>query len=380
MAPPSTNCTTTDGHTAEARSSANGEGTYESVQNYYGKVLSTSKDLKTSACTASGRPHPEILRLIQKVPAEINEKFYGCGAPIPLGISGRRVLDLGSGSGRDCYVAAALVGESGFVTGVDMTDEQLAVSQKYVEEFCQTTLGYAQPNMKFVKGFIEYLDQAGIEDESQDLVISNCVVNLSPDKPRVISEAYRVLAPGGELFFSDVYCDRRLPEEVQKHEVLWGECISGAMYMHDFEREARKVGFVDPRMLSVSRIDVHDPDLRAILGEAKFYSITYRLFKLPGLLETLCEDYGQYAVYKGTIKGMESGYQLDDHHRFVKGKPLLICGNSAAMVGEGGVSWLSPHFEVFGDRSIHYGLFDGCGAPAFKEADPGACVAGGSCC
>jgi len=151
MAPPSTNCTTTDGHTAEARSSANGEGTYESVQNYYGKVLSTSKDLKTSACTASGRPHPEILRLIQKVPAEINEKFYGCGAPIPLGISGRRVLDLGSGSGRDCYVAAALVGESGFVTGVDMTDEQLAVSQKYVEEFCQTTLGYAQPNMKFVK-------------------------------------------------------------------------------------------------------------------------------------------------------------------------------------------------------------------------------------
>lgn len=149
-----------------------------------------------------------------------------------------------------------------------------------------------------MQGYIEYLDQAGIPDESQDLVISNCVVNLSPDKPRVISEAYRVLAPGGEMFFSDVYCDRRLPKEVQQHEVLWGECISGAMYISDFEREARKAGFTDPRKLSVSEIEIHDPELLAVVGEAKFYSITYRLFKLPGMLETLCEDYGQYAVYK----------------------------------------------------------------------------------
>eukprot|EP00951_Prasinocladus_malaysianus_P019468 scaffold157252_cov45-Prasinocladus_malaysianus.AAC.1 len=233
--------------------------TYESVQNYYGKVLGSTKDLKTSACTAAGRPHPELLRLIRQqlppsyadrqsltptilyeynldpkqVPAEINDRFYGCGAPIPLGITGRRVLDLGSGTGRDCYVAASLVGEEGFVTGIDMTEEQLEISNKYVKEFCDKQ-GFSKPNMKFVKasdscghlfegqrflGFIEYLDQAGIEDESQDLVISNCVVNLSPDKPRVISEAYRVLAPGGEFFFSDVYCDRRLPKEVQQHEV-----------------------------------------------------------------------------------------------------------------------------------------------------------------
>ena len=87
--------------------------TLQSVQNYYGKVLSTTKDLKTSACTAAGRPHQLIVEALRDVPDEIKQKFYGCGAPLPLGIDGLRVLDLGSGSGRDCYVASKLVGETG---------------------------------------------------------------------------------------------------------------------------------------------------------------------------------------------------------------------------------------------------------------------------
>jgi hypothetical protein len=88
------------------------------------------------------------------------------------------------------------------------------------------------------------------------------------------------------------------------------------------------------------------------------------------------------AALQGTIKGHENAYQLDDHHRFVKGKPLLVCGNSGAMVGENGVSWLSKHFEVVGDRSVHYGLFDGCGALPVGN-DSGAavsCAPGGGCC
>ena len=101
-------------------------------------------------------------------------------------------------------------------------------------------------------------------------------MNLSPDKPRVLKEVYRVLAPGGEFYFSDVYCDRRLPEHVQKHEVLWGECISGALYDEDFKRIARDVGFPDPRVLACSEIKVTDPELQDVVGEAKFYSITYR--------------------------------------------------------------------------------------------------------
>ena len=112
-----------NGNSADANSSS----THEIVQDYYGKVLANSKDLKTSACTASGRPHPQIIDIMRKVPAEVMDKFYGCGAPLPLGVDGLKVLDLGSGSGRDAYVCAALVGEQGQVTGVDMTQEQIQV-------------------------------------------------------------------------------------------------------------------------------------------------------------------------------------------------------------------------------------------------------------
>jgi len=134
----------------------------------------------------------------------------------------------------------------------------------------------------------------------------------------------------------------------------------------------------------MSPIEVNDPELKDIVGEAKFFSITYRCFKLPDL-ESLCEDYGQIAYYKGTLPGHRHFYQLDDGHRFETGRPMLVCGNSASMVGE---SWLAPHFEVLGDRSVHFGLFEGCYAPKNDAKGQGADTAlggflaesSGSCC
>lgn len=350
----------------------NQQGVLDSVKEYYGEVLTTSEDLKTSACCTAGSPPPLVRDALKKVPDEVKAKYYGCGSPFPMGIQGLRVLDLGSGSGRDCYVCSALVGEGGSVTGVDMTPAQLAVARKYADEYCTQTLGYAQPNMRFVEGEIEYLDKAGIPDSSVDLIISNCVINLSPDKARVLREVYRVLAPGGEMYFSDVYCDRRLPAEVRTHPVLLGECLGGALYTQDFLRLCRQVGFLDPRTLSSAEIEVRDRELRELLGDARFFSITYRLFKLPEAIETLCEDYGQACKYKGTIPGAPHSYALDDHHTFQTGKWYEVCGNTAAMVGD---SWMGKHFEVVGDRSTHYGLF-ACGpAPAAAPAP-----AGGACC
>eukprot|EP00891_Asterochloris_glomerata_P008956 jgi/Astpho2/8956/fgenesh1_pm.00133_%23_15_t len=364
------------------------------AQEYYGKVLSTSADLKTNACTAAGRPHRLIRDIMQRIPAAVSDKFYGCGAPLPLGIKGLRVLDLGSGSGRDCYVCAALVGEQGSVIGVDMTEEQIQVAKDNAASFCQH-LGYSKANMHFIKGHIEYLDKAGIPDDSINIVISNCVINLSPDKQRVLQETYRVLAPGGEFYFSDVYCDRRLPQSVRDHKVLWGECISGALYCEDFKRLAQGAGFTAPRELCSSPIEITDAELQGVVGNARFRSITYRLFKLPDLLETQCEDYGQTATYKGTIPGHTHSYSLDDHHHFQTGKPMLVCGNTAAMLGERNLSWLSKHFSVTGDRSAHYGLYQ-CSAPAAGQpaysaapeaplsAAPASCCApkgpGSRCC
>ena len=95
----------------------------------------------------------------------------------------------------------------------------LQVAERHASAFCREQLGYKHSNMRYVNGHIEFLDKAGIKDNSVDIIISNCVVNLSPDKQRVLSEAYRVLAPGGEMYFSDVYSDRRMPKEAQEHEV-----------------------------------------------------------------------------------------------------------------------------------------------------------------
>ena len=349
----------------------------KSVEQYYGETLKTSEDLKTTACcTPNGMP-TFLKRALREVPDEIKAKYYGCGSPIPQGIDGLRVLDLGSGSGRDCYVASRLVGENGFVTGIDMTDNQLDVARKYVEEYCDKTLGYKNANMKFVKGEIEDVKKAGVANETIDLAISNCVVNLSPDKRAVLQGVYDALAFGGEFYFSDVYCDRRLDQELRKDPILLGECLGGAMYIEDFKRLCASVGFTDPRVLEGHVIEVTDEKLKDLLGEAKFYSITYRLFKLPsGRLETLCEDYGQYAVYKGTIEGNPNAYSLDDHHRLEKGKPMLVCGNTGSMLGE---TWLGKHFDVIGDRKKHYGLFD-CGPSPVAVSNSSSAPAGGACC
>jgi arsenite methyltransferase len=330
------------------------------VKEYYGKVLSSTASLKTSACTASTRPHAIILRALKLVPQAVREKYYGCGSAVPLGIEGLDLLDLGSGSGQDCYVAASLIGTQGSVVGIDMTEEQLQVARASMDVFSKS-IGYS-PKLEFRHGLIEDLQSAGIQNESLDMIISNCVVNLSPRKDLVLREAYRALRFGGEFFFSDVYCDRRLPEPVQKHQILWGECISGAMYVNDFLSLCQEVGFKDPRQVDVHPIAVEDPQLFDVVGNAKFFSITFRLFKIASL-ERLCEDYGQVALYKGSIEGYRHSYDLDKNHTLITGKPLLVCGNTASMLSE---SWLKKHFQVTGNRSVHYGEFP-CGSSSEKQ-------------
>lgn len=328
-----------------------------------------------------------------RVPEEIKSTFYGCGNPIPSSIKGLHVLDLGCGSGRDCYVASKLVGEKGSVTGIDMTEEQLEIARKHVDTYTKKVFGeHSKPNMHFVKGYIELLENAGIRKDSMDLVISNCVINLSPNKKQVLSGVYDVLKHGGEFYFSDVYCDRRLPDTVRSHKVLLGECLGGALYINDFIRICHETGFRDPRILSISEINVTDEELKSVLGAARFYSITYRLFKLSNL-ESRCEDYGQYAVYLGTIAN-DSYYQFDDHHLFEKGKPTLLCGNTASMVSE---TWLKSHFKVVGNRDVHFGEFSSCynntttssscssssscGGSENKSCSSGkSSIGGGSCC
>ncbi|MCA9401394.1 MAG: methyltransferase domain-containing protein, partial [Candidatus Omnitrophica bacterium] len=235
------------------------------------------------------------------------------------------------------------------------------------------TFGYQKANITFHQGYIEDLSSIGLEDDYFDIVISNCVVNLSPDKEAVLKEVYRVLKRGGEFFFSDVYCDRRLPQWAKEDPVLLGECLGGAFYWKDFERKAKDIGFIDPRVFASSKIDLFDAETIRKIGFADFHSITYRLFKLPEL-EDACEDYGQTATYQGTIEFSPHRFELDHHHIFETGKPMRVCSNTASMVGG---TRFAEHFKVSGDHSRHFGLFEGCGETPLIPNDTGP---KGGCC
>lgn len=345
--------------------------THENLQDYYGKVLSHSNDLQTNACCCDADSVPaEVKQALKLIHPEITARFYGCGSPIPPLLEGRTVLDLGCGTGRDAYILSNLVGETGHVIGVDMTDEQLEVARKHISHHTET-FGYARANIEFRQGFIEDLAGIGLADDSVDIVISNCVINLSPDKEAVFREIFRVLRPGGELYFSDVFADRRIPEELRNDPVLHGECLSGAMYTEDFRRLLAGIGCPDYRQTSKAVVTIDNPEIEARIGFARFDSITVRAFKL-GSLEDTCEDYGQTATYRGTIAGHPHHFDLDDHHRLFTGKPMLVCGNTAAMLAD---TRFAPHFDMAGDRSTHFGAFD-C-KPAVARDEP---AAGGACC
>lgn len=326
----------------------------EDVRRYYGQVLKSSADLKTSACCINTSPPRHIAAALQNVPEEVTARFYGCGSPIPFVLSGVHVLDLGCGTGRDCYVISQLVGPEGSVIGVDMTEAQLAVARKYREAHGRK-LGYA--NIEFREGYIEDLTTARIADESIDVAISNCVINLSPDKERVFREIFRVLKPGGELYFSDVFANRRVPDALANNPVLRGECLGGALYWEDFRRLMAKIGFHDVRATESRPIAINNPEIEDKVGLVGFRSVTVRTFKLA--LEDCCEDYGQVAVYKGTIPEAPGTFDLDDHHRFEAGKANAVCGNTADMLSQ---TRYGTHFQIIGDKSRHFGLFD-CGAP-----------------
>lgn len=292
----------------------------EDVRKYYGKVLTSHRDLRTGACCAPGDLSPPMQDLVAQLHPEVTERFFGCGTPLPSAVRGATVLDLGCGAGRDAYLISKLVGESGRVIGVDMTDEQLAVARSH-RDWHRKRFGHARSNVEFHLGFIEDLATAGIEDESVDVVVSNCVVNLSPHKRQVLSEVFRVLRPGGEFLFSDVFADRRIPESLRDDPILLGECLAGAFYREDLRRLMAELGCADIREVSAHPVELLDPGIEEKVGMVRFHSRTFRAFKLA-------------------------------------------------------LTRLAPHFEVDGDESVHYGLF----SSVPEQAGEGAGATAGACC
>lgn len=350
------------------------QATLNVVQDYYGRQLQSSADLKTTACCDFSSMPNWLKPLLSNIHPEVLSRYYGCGLVCPPLLEGCRVLDLGSGTGRDVYALAQLVGASGEVIGVDMTDEQLAVAENHRAWHAEQ---FGFDNVRFIKGYIEKLDELGLEDASFDVIVSNCVINLSPDKDAVLREIQRLLKPGGEFYFSDVYADRRVPEAVRADPVIYGECLGGALYWNDFVSLSKRHGFADPRLVEDRPLEITDPAIAAVTGTLRFFSATYRLFKLDGL-EPACEDYGQAVIYRGSVPDNAHVFVLDKHHFIEAGKVFPVCGNTWAMLAD---TRFREHFEFIGNFNTHYGLFTDCGGSVpFDVTITTDSSDGASCC
>lgn len=217
--------------------------THELVREAYGQVARKQSSCcgQGGSCCGDSKPYT-----VPDHPVPEAELGLSCGNPLSFGYinAGDVVLDLGSGAGKDVFLAAQKVGEAGRVIGVDMTPDMLTLARKNAVKFFLAT-GLA--NVEFREGHIESLP---VEDASIDVVISNCVINLSPDKPQVFREVFRVLKPGGRMIVSDIVLNRPLPHSARNDADLYAACIAGAMLREDYLQAIRDAKLKDIQVLS----------------------------------------------------------------------------------------------------------------------------------
>ena len=276
-------------------------------------------------------------RLLKLLPQEIIDKDYGCGDPSSYVREGDVVLDLGSGGGKICYMAAQIVGRQGKVIGIDMNDDMLELARKYQVEMAQK-LG--DDRVRFVKGYIQDLTldldatdsnqtrpkavSPLIADASVDLVISNCVLNLvgESERTQMIREIARVLKPGGRVAISDIVSDEAVPQELKQDGDLWSGCISGAFQEQEFLQ-----AFVDAGFLAVG-FDKWDAKPWRVIHGIEFRSVTLTAVKGLG---SLCLDCGHAVIYRGPFSSVTD----DEGHIFPRGERMAVCERTYQFLMQG---------------------------------------------
>lgn len=220
------------------------------------------------------------------IPEEVLKISYGCGTPAGLKTvrAGETVLDIGSGGGIDCFEASRLVGPTGRVIGIDMTDTMLEIARRNAAVVA-TNLGYSASNVEFRKGLA---DAMPVEDGVVDLIISNCVINLAPDKRKVFREMFRVAKPGGRFTISDIVADQTVPQYLLHDADKWGDCLSGALTLAAYIAGMVEAGFLGTHLVKFSPWQIIDG--------IHFFSVTLTGYKLPS---SSPGPSARYATFRG---------------------------------------------------------------------------------
>ncbi|HEX5807747.1 MAG TPA: arsenite methyltransferase [Anaerolineales bacterium] len=216
---------------------------HETVQKHYAERIQNNASCcgDSNCCSTESNLYPADL--LGTLPQGESTVSYGCGDPITLASlePGQSVLDLGSGAGLDCFFAAKKVGETGHVIGVDMTPEMIERARS----------GAKRLNLHNVEFRPGYLEDLPVDSNSIDVIISNCVINLSPDKSKVFAEAFRVLKPGGKLAVSDIVTDGPLPDSIKQSLSAWAGCVAGAIEAEEYVAMMKAAGFADISVVPV---------------------------------------------------------------------------------------------------------------------------------
>ena len=260
------------------------------------------------------------------IPEEVLKVSYGCGTPAGLKTvsAGETVLDIGSGGGIDCFEAARLVGPSGQVIGIDITDAMLDIARRNAP-LVTANLGYASLNVEFRKGLADALP---VQDNTIDLIISNCVINLAPDKRRVFAEMFRVTKPGGRFTISDIATDQTVPQYLVHDSGKWGDCLSGALTLSEYMAGMVEAGFLGIHVIKSSPW--------RIIDGIQFFSITLTGYKL---FEQTTNSAVQYATLCGPFSRVVDERGTTYH----RGIPQPIKSDSAVLLS---LSSLAPHFVL----------------------------------
>jgi MoaA/NifB/PqqE/SkfB family radical SAM enzyme/SAM-dependent methyltransferase len=274
------------------------------VRAFYGKAAETPKP---GLCCPTTFDDADIAH----IPREVVDRFYGCGSPVSAAQpqAGEVYVDLGCGAGIDVFIAAKKVGASGRAIGIDMTGRMLEVARENAPAVA-AALGYDAA--EFREGFLE---SPPVETKSADVVTSNCVLNLSPDKGRVFAEIWRVLKDGGRAVVADIVSGREVPPSLRTNPELWGECTVGALTEEAFLAAFEKSGFFGVELLKKAY-------WKSIEGYS-FHSVTVRGYKLEKTAG--CRFIGQRAVYLGPLKAAID----EEGHTFPRGVAVEICTDTA---------------------------------------------------